>query len=63
MSLNHKAQVLTVTPKGVTVSILTGPHRKNCYGNLPPRDDVAEGQFVEVFVHPNGQQANWPTSG
>lgn len=58
-----KAQVIAVTPRGVTVSVLIGEWRDKCYAGLPLRDDVEKGQFVDVLVHPSGQHAEWPRTG
>lgn len=63
MSTASKAQVLAVTPRGITVSVLVGEWRDKCYAGLPLRSGVQEGQFVDVLVHPSGQRAEWPSTG
>lgn len=58
-----KAQVFSITEHGITVTILKGIWRHHVCTNLPPRDDVEEGQFVDVLVHASGQRAEWPPIG
>lgn len=60
---NAKAQVLEVTDRGITVSVIGGPWRNNHYAGMPQRDEVQEGQFVDLYVHPSGQRAEWPSVG